>query len=160
MGTYTDLLKLSPKKPIPLSPMGDVGLDHPAPSDSEPTVASEVIPLPQTKVPHAQKPEYQNARKLENKKDRNLASQNARKPENQKTDLNEFLTSMLTVKTLAKTSYRYPQELLNKLADAEYELRRSKDKKIHMNTIVVFALAYLLWDYAERGEQSLLVTLT
>jgi hypothetical protein len=182
MGTYTDLLKLTPKKLSPLSPMGEVVFGQPAPSEAEPskpdetTAIPQIVPLSTAPTSPASLPDSQKARHLanqktrlpENKIARNLESQKTRKqenkisglPESQKTDLKEFLSSMMESKALTKTSYRYPQALLDKLADVEYALRRAKGKKIHMNTILVFALAYLLWEYDERGEDSLLVTLT
>src|SRR5260221_2140389 len=66
------------------------------------------------------------------------------KPESPNSGIENFVASMLNLKNAGKTSFRYPLELLDVLADVERDVRRNRGKKVHMNTIVVVALAYLL----------------
>src|SRR5688500_14651615 len=90
MGTYTDLLKLTPKKLSPLSPMGEVVFGQPASSEAKPPTPPETTAIPQL-VPlsaaddmPSPMPESQKTRLPENKIARHLANQKARKQENKK----------------------------------------------------------------------------
>jgi hypothetical protein len=53
-------------------------------------------------------------------------------------------------------AFRYPPELLEKLADVQHEIRKRHKKKLSKNAIAVAALVFLLTDFEIYGEESVL----
>lgn len=70
-----------------------------------------------------------------------------------------FVSRFLTTKSIVHTTFRYPTELLEKLDQVQYEIKTRHKKKITKNSILVAALAYMLWDLEELGQESILYKL-
>jgi len=67
-----------------------------------------------------------------------------------------FLQSCIDMKAVSTASFRYPQELLDQLEEVLYDLKKQHKKKVTKNALLITALAYLLWDFEQHGETSVL----
>jgi hypothetical protein len=138
MGTYSDLFKLKPRQKL----QNDQVMEHVGGivSDNEPNNPSS----------EQAAPVEQNVRLLESQIVRNLTSQNVR--------LLDFVSSFLDMKNAQLTGFRYPLSLIQQLEKLEYDLKIKSGKRVSKTTIVVTAVAYVLWDYKSNGEKSLLAS--
>lgn len=101
----------------------------------------DVSPSPiDREAPPDEKQETLQERKKESKIARNLAG----------------VAGYLQSRSLVTTSFRYPQELIDKLEDVQHRIRKGSGKKITKNSILIVALAHVLQDYEERGAESVL----
>ena len=136
MGTYADLMKRARQERQGDKPQTiEVEVK---PSSPSPTVE----PLPKTDEGE------QNVRLLESESVRNLTSQNVR--------LLDFVSIYLELKNETLMGFRYPQALLDKLDELEFDLKRKYGKRVPRTTILVTAIAFLLWDHKKNGDASTL----
>ncbi|MBZ0320115.1 MAG: hypothetical protein K8L91_27125 [Anaerolineae bacterium] len=77
-----------------------------------------------------------------------LSSKNAR--------MQDFIGTLLALKNTKNTNFRYPPELLEKIDDLEYEVKKRTGKKLKTTDILVCAVGYLIWDYEQHGADSIL----
>ena len=64
----------------------------------------------------------------------------------------DFLKPFLAMRSAGMVSFRYPQDLMDAMAEAQYQILKRYKVKLTKNAILVAALAFVLWDY----EQNLL----
>ena len=64
------------------------------------------------------------------------------------------ISRTLEMKAAVHTTFRYPQDLLDKLDEAQYQVWRRYKKKITKNAILVAALAYFLGHFEAKGKES------
>ena len=62
------------------------------------------------------------------------------------------------MRSAGMVSFRYPQDLMDAMAEAQYQILKRYKVKLTKNAILVAALAFVLWDYEQKGEESLLCT--
>ncbi|MBZ0317879.1 MAG: hypothetical protein K8L91_15770 [Anaerolineae bacterium] len=77
-----------------------------------------------------------------------LSSKNAR--------MQDFIGTLLALKNTKNTNFRYPPELLEKIDDLEYEVKKRTGKKLKTTDVLVCAVGYLIWDYEQHGTDSIL----
>src|SRR5690606_16449962 len=106
------------------------------------------VSSPQPAVEPQPEADEQNVRLLESKNVRNLTSQNVR--------LLDFVASYLKLKNDTLIAFRYPQVVLDKLDELEFELKKKAGKRVPRTTVLVTAIASLLWDYQKNGDNSTL----
>ena len=56
-------------------------------------------------------------------------------------------------------TFRYPVDLLEKLEDVIHKIRKQHHRKVTKQAVAVAALAFLLTDFEEYGEESVLYQL-
>ena len=56
-------------------------------------------------------------------------------------------------------TFRYPVDLLEKLEDVIHQVRKQHHRKVTKQAVAVAALAFLLTDFEEYGEESVLYQL-
>jgi hypothetical protein len=153
MGTYTDLAKLiRPKQPpqaVPVSPAENVAeIPSPPSQVDDPAVVVSSLPIVQpTHVENARVQESKNASTPPSKITSILSSKNAR--------MQDFVAAFLAMKNTKNTNFRYPPELLEKIEDLEYEVKKRTGKKLKTTDILVCAVGYLIWDYEQHGADSI-----
>ncbi|MCL4266685.1 MAG: hypothetical protein KJ069_26065 [Anaerolineae bacterium] len=155
MGVYDELMNL--KRPE---------VAHPEVAHAEET--TEVVKTtqgivmssqPTAEPENARLPESQITRKPENKIARKPESQKAEAVQREPTNLLDFVDDFLEMKAATKTSFRYPQAMLDMLDDTLDDVRRNYRQKLTKNAVVITALAALLWEYERKRDKSRLVEL-
>jgi hypothetical protein len=95
----------------------------------------------------------------------NRASEQVRLPESPTADKPESLLARnladcvqaaLTTKAAKKESFRFPEELMTILEDLPYEIKKAYGKRITKTAIFVAAFTAYLWEFKEKGQDSLL----
>ena len=81
----------------------------------------------------------------------------ARKQESKIARKQDFLQGWLEMKASDTTSFRYPSELLERLNEVQYQLKSRHKAKVTKNDILIAALAYVVWDFEQNGQDSILV---
>ena len=91
------------------------------------------------------------------------ASMHARKHANMHATIQaSMLANMqpyLSEKATNTFAFRYPPDLLEKMADVLYQIRKQHHRKLTKNAIAVAALTFLLTDFEIYGEESVLYQL-
>ena len=67
-----------------------------------------------------------------------------------------FIYSFLDEKAGGTTSFRYPERLLKILKKLKNLVYDKYDKDVTKTSVVVAALAYVIWDFQQNGKRSLL----
>jgi hypothetical protein len=65
-----------------------------------------------------------------------------------------YIEQCLEEKATQGFTFRYPPQLLEELEDVIYEVRKQHRHKLAKNAIAVLALAYVIKDYLDNGEDS------
>jgi hypothetical protein len=71
-------------------------------------------------------------------------------------NLTQTVQSALEMKSTTNTSFRYPQELLDRLEEVTFTIRKRYKKRVTKNAILIAALASCLFEFDEEGENSVL----
>jgi hypothetical protein len=91
------------------------------------------------------------------------ASMHARKHANMhatiQTSMHANMQPYLSAKATNSFAFRYPPDLLEKLADMLHQIRKQHHRKLTKNAIAVAALTFLLTDFEIYGEESMLYQL-
>ena len=91
------------------------------------------------------------------------ASMHARKHANMhatiQTSMHANMQPYLSAKATNSFAFRYPPDLLEKLADVLHQIRKQHHRKLTKNAIAVAALTFLLTDFEIYGEESMLYQL-
>lgn len=137
MGTYTDLIT-NDKQPQVDPPKGET------------TKASAPKPkkTKSTKEKLARKHAHMHANK-------HVAKQISKRTSLQVT-MHTYIQQYLNEKATQGFTFRYPPQLLEELEDVIYEIRKKHHQKLPKNMIAVLALAFVMKDYVENGEDSIL----
>ena len=140
MGTYTKLLKMTPKTPMHATPVeesDESGKESPSPTPppSKPTEAT---------------------RKPEEDRENKSASIHASKLASLQTSIYTNLQALLEQRATETATFRYPVGLLEQLEDAVFTSRKKHGFKLVRNSVAVLGIAYLLQDFEENGEESLM----
>lgn len=73
---------------------------------------------------------------------------------NKLTSKHVYMKTFLDEKPLGIVTFRVPDSLLDKFDEMQYLLKKNHKKKLTRYSIVTAALAFLFWDYEERGVES------
>ena len=130
-GTYTNLMNL--QRPQPKVEASQPSMPTQAERSS---VGEQKARLQESKI----------AGKQEILQEGNLASKKAR--------LQDAVKFYLALKNTKNTNFRYPVELVERLEDVEYQMRKHSGKRVKKTDLAISAIAYLIWDYEQRGEGS------
>ena len=134
MGTYSDLMKRARQEQQ---------------GDPPEVAAVEVEPAsPQSVAEPQLKTNEPKVRLSESQNVRNLTSQNVR--------LLDFVSAYLELKNDTLIGFRYPQVILDQLDELAFELKKKSGKRVPRTTVLVTAIAFLLWDYQKNGDNSTL----
>lgn len=68
----------------------------------------------------------------------------------------EFIRTYLEPKPVTHTTFRYPVELLERLDELQYRVKRAYKTKVTKTSVLVTALAYIIWDFEQNGRDSVL----
>ncbi len=147
MGVYDQLTQLDKHSPTP--------------QENEPTHESSSIPSSQeekqtigsanSNPPKRKKPSMQES-KIARKKSR----KQGRLKESKKESFVSFIQPYLDLKASNTVSFRYPDDLLEKLEEAQYTIKKRYSLKVTKNSILVAALAHVIWDFEQFGKESFL----
>jgi hypothetical protein len=83
-------------------------------------------------------------------------SKNERLKEGKKVRLITFLQTHLQAKADGVASFRYPQSVVDLLEDVVNDVWQRHRKKVTKTSVIVAAIASLVWDFEENGETSTL----
>jgi GTP cyclohydrolase FolE2 len=132
-----------PKVPVKLPDMGMEDLPR---IEKPPALSSQALPTIELTADKPQNQEIKISRSQEShqeiKKERFL----------------DFLKPFLEMRSAGMVSFRYPQDLMDVMAEAQYQIMKRHKRKLTKNAILVAALAFVLWDYERRSEESILYT--
>lgn len=109
-------------------------------------------PAKKKTTPPKSKKSFKQERKIENKKVSNEESLQESKEEM----LLDFIRPYLALKAAHTVSFRYPAELLERLEEMQYKMKKQYGMKVTKNAILVAALAHIIWDFEQHGEASFL----
>jgi hypothetical protein len=125
-----------------------------------PDMGMESLPRIEKSIPisSAPPPASQAEEQQEKAQDFKKASFQERNQEFKKERFLDFLKPFLGMRSAGMVSFRYPQDLMDAMAEAQYQIRKRYKVKLTKNAILVAALAYMLWDFEQNGEESLLYT--
>ena len=137
MGTYTDLITNDEQSPMD-PPKGETA-NAPAP---------KIKKMETTKKKLASKNAHMHANK-------HVVKQTSKRTSLQVT-MHAYIQQYLNEKATQGFTFRYPPQLLEELEDVIYEVRKKHRQKLPKNTIAVLALAFVMKDYVENGEDSIL----
>lgn len=87
----------------------------------------------------------------------NVVSKEAIKQESAKPSLEASIKAVLQPQNLNPNTFRWTQDDLDNIRDIVYELETKYGKKIDKNDVVRIALNWLVYDFKESKQQSLLV---
>ena len=155
MGIYDQLSQLDKNKPpLPSQPIESASL-IPDPEQDKPTPSTKTA-TPKQKSQKKRLPESKNARKQESKKTRLPESKKVELPASNQEQLLDAIQPYLDLKASNMVSFRYPDTLIAWLEESLYQLKKQYGKKLTKNALLVAALAYVLWDLEQNGQESFL----
>jgi hypothetical protein len=137
-------------EPVPPTSQADRSVMKP----SEVIVDEKPSPPPMEIKPESVSPPEE--RKIASKKESLQERKLDRLQESKKESFLAFLRSQLEVKPNSVVSFRYPEDLLDRLEQIQYAVRQQSRKKLTKNAILIAALAFLLWDYEQHDQESIL----
>ena len=70
-----------------------------------------------------------------------------------------YMRAIIEDKATNSFTFRYPPEVLNKLEEIIHQVWGKHSVKLTKNSIAVTGLGYLLWDFEENGNESILYKL-
>ncbi len=131
------------------------------PTQTQEIFSTPEIPTPQNTLaasdPSIQQPLHgQKAGMQESKIARTPPSKNMAFLSSKNARMQDFIGTLLALKNTKNTNFRYPPELLEKIDDLEYEVKKRTGKKLKTTDILVCAVGYLIWDYEQHGADSIL----
>jgi hypothetical protein len=143
MGTYTELLKLDKEKTKPKA------------SSKSPTAKKKSAKPKKAKKIAKQKKEIKNSRYLERNQEIYLDIKKSR--------FLDYATPFLDAKPTDQQNFNYPPGAIDELEKIVLDLKakvRKKNRRPRWNatktTIYILAVLFILWDYQEKGEDSIL----
>lgn len=115
----------------------------------------KTAPSASVEIPHQQ---LGHASNIANKHDSNQASLPMTSEKGVPTSLLSEITAVLDQKATTPCTFRFPNELIDRLDEVHFQLRKhSKSKqRLAKNDVIIAALIYVLLDFEKEGEQSLL----
>ncbi len=125
-----------------------------------PDMGMENLPRIEKPVPvtHVYPPASPPGEEQEPVQDFKKSSFQERKQDFKKERFLDFLKPFLEMRSAGMVSFRYPLDLMDEMAEAQYQILKRYKVKLTKNAILVEALAFVLWDYEQNGEESLLYT--
>ena len=106
-----------------------------------------------------EKPEQKKTENAEPKRASMHARKHATMHTNIQTSMHANMQPYLSAKATNSFAFRYPPDLLEKLADVLHQIRKQHHRKLTKNAIAVAALTFLLTDFEIYGEESVLYQL-
>lgn len=127
MGLYTDLITKDEKKTT-------------AQQQAKPVISSA--------------PKTRTRKNTTSKHTSKQTSTHVRKQTSKHVTMRAYLEKLLTERASHSFTFRYPPDLLEELEDVVYEIKKKHRKRLPKNVVAVLALAYILKDYVENGDES------
>jgi hypothetical protein len=130
-----------------------------APPQDEPPKQQAEQKLTEPGLPVQEKPSQEKPAKEETLHASMHARKHANMHANIQTSMHANMQPYLSAKATNSFAFRYPPDLLEKLADMVHQIRKQHHRKLTKNAIAVAALTFLLTDFEIYGEESVLYQL-